>query len=770
MNVNDHFNDFPIDYFKIQPEDFIDIIGLKAENVNTHLERSLQNYTLETLELDDNGFIGESLNEKFNFNSKDTTVINCAVGQGKTTAILRQLKREYDNNPNSYFIIAVPLVSLINQYEKDLLDLGINPDDIFNYSVIGRQFLERSIYKSDSYPYSKILKRVHLVTVNTLLGNAGKDAIMQSDAKFEYIQTLTNNLKQPNKDVYITFDEIHEAISNFSKVGILHLFFWQDIVKKIIVLSATYNIASISVIKYFSLLTDNKIKILDSERIVKRAQSKLFLHYDNSDYFNNLSTLREVVEDTINSNRTLDIICYSRTLSDKIVSRESTIGSLLYEKYGEVKLCVSKKIEDIDSDDEEPMNRYDNSFCNVGTNFKSGVSIDKPNHTLIIILPPKSSRRTYKSNNGIFTEGINSVIQALARQRTVGKIHIILPNPIEMDYSSLRGMSEIQRERFEEAYNRIAIPVTAIRNRNNVSTPLNTIISFSEHKQLINESYEKLAQRLLIPILDANRFNLDFPDKVEYTLEKAEKILTQNGFLGRDLACYVTYAAFTNQFYNARLARIYSTEGFNIDEIDPVLTRVYDEYMSNTQNSEKSISQKYSEIRNLLLNRTNNLFDSNQKRYIKEKIFTKLISETELEHLKSESFKYLVSEYNGFQNYIDEESEELVNKLKGYIDRFNNSLLLHEETIYIKKYTDNQIFERDKAEILRIIKIIRERNPALVLSKAKFFRGINETNAGEKMYKYLSENLYISLRTRPIINNIKKDFKKIIETINYQNL
>ena len=767
--VNSEFEGFPIDYFEIKPEDFLDIKGAPNDSniANEYLQRSLENYTLETLELDENGFIGDSLDEKLDFSIKDTSVINCAVGQGKTTAILNKLKDEYYKNPNSYFIIAVPLVSLINQYERDLINLGINQDDIFNYSVIGREFLERNIYKSDSYPYSKILKRVHLVTVNTLLGNAGKDAIMQSDAKFEYVKTLVENLKR-DKDVYIIFDEIHEAISNFSKTGIIQLFFWKDIVNKIIVLSATYNLASISVIKYFSFLTDNKIRILDSEREVKREQSRLYLHYDNSDYLYNQTKLREIVQNIIRNNRTLDIISYSKKLSEMIVSTDTDIGRMLREKFGEIKLCVSKKIEDINPDDEEPINRFDNSFCNVGTNFKSGVSINKTNHSLIIILPPKANRRTYKSINGIFTEGINSIIQALARQRNVGDIHIILPNPLEMDYSSLQGMSEAQNERFREAYDRIAFPVASIANRNNVSTPVNKIITFSEHKELAKLNYEKLIQRLFSPILSANKYNIDFPEKEEYILKNAEKILTQNGFLGRDLACYVTYAAFTNQFYNARLQGIFAVEGFNLEDIDPIIERIYEEYNSRTQNSEKKISEKYLDLKNKLLDSTNNFFISNQQRTIKEKIFTHLANKTSLENLQSDSFKYLVSEFKGFQNLSTTDSE--TQEFKGYIDRISNSITTSNDFSYFQKYSDNPIFDREKAQILRMIEEIKKRHPALALSKAKFFRGINNDNAGEKLYNYLIENLYKIERYRPTIDGVKLDLKKITQVINYQQL
>ena len=112
------------------------------------------------------------------------------------------------------------------------------------------------------------------------------------------------------------------------------------------------------------------------------------------------------------------------------------------------------------------------------------VEMIKENHAFIIILPPKS-RGPYFSNNGIFTEGINSVIQSVARQRKVGEIHIVLPHPILMDYSSLIEMSPNQRNNFIQAYNEIGIDPSRTRNRNGVTTPLVRYIPFSEHFEII---------------------------------------------------------------------------------------------------------------------------------------------------------------------------------------------------------------------------------------------------------------------------------------------
>ena len=121
--VNEYFNDFPIDYFNLEILNFIDNVGFEnAEQANEHLRKSLQLLTKESLQLNSDGYIKDALSEKLNLNVKNTSVINCAVGQGKTTAILEIVKEYVLSNPNTYIVIAVPLVSLISQYKKDLLN------------------------------------------------------------------------------------------------------------------------------------------------------------------------------------------------------------------------------------------------------------------------------------------------------------------------------------------------------------------------------------------------------------------------------------------------------------------------------------------------------------------------------------------------------------------------------------------------------------------------------------------------------------------------
>lgn len=72
-------------------------------------------------------------------------------------------------------------------------------------------------------------------------------------------------------------------------------------------------------------------------------------------------------------------------------------------------------------------------------------------------MPPRSTKLGFKNQYGIFSNGINSVIQAIARQRTKGEIHIILPKPDTFDFNSLTlsDMNSLQIDSFTKAYKAI---------------------------------------------------------------------------------------------------------------------------------------------------------------------------------------------------------------------------------------------------------------------------------------------------------------------------
>lgn len=253
-------------------------------------------------------------------------------------------------------------------------------------------------------------------------------------------------------------------------------------------------------------------------------------------------------------------------------------------------------------------------------------------------------------------------------------------------------------------------------------------------------------------------------------MENGEMILTLEGFLGKNLSSFVTYSAFTNQFYNARLTGVTYFSTIRLDEIDPQLEAYYQEYHSDEENRTKRISEKYEDFKYRFLSVANPNLSSNDARTVKEKIVSKLISNTDLNQIKSDSFKYLVAEYYGLERFSNQESSDLINKLKDFIVRFKESLFQVGQERFIKKYNQNPIFENDKSEIFRVVTRLKNINPALNLTSIKFFRDINNGNAGEMMYKYLSENLFESKRSRKLIEGVQMDLRKILNEINYQVL
>lgn len=751
--VNEHFNDFPIDYFQIKPVDVIQTIGFEnGSSANANLQNFLEVNPYHTINLNRNGFIGEELDALLNYSQKDTSIINCAVGQGKTTAILNSLKKQYDESPNLHFIIAVPYVSLIEQYERDLVNIGVHSDNIFNYSKIGLTS------ENGGKDYMQLNRRVHIVTANTLLGNPGESALMQSDVKHLYLTELKELLENNDKKVVLIFDEIHDTIHNFSSIGIIHLFKWEKIVKKIIVLSATFNVASIAVIRFFTKLTEGRFQIFESERRVIKPQSRLFLHYDNGIYNGHNYTIKKLVTDLLDQEKNIDIISYSKNLAKELLDTKGEIGAKLTERFGVLKDCTSEIKNNQPDNDELPANRFDNASCNIGTNFKTGVSINKENHALIVILPSANARKTYGTYNGIFADGVNSVIQTLARQRTNGDIHIVLPSPIELDLNTLENMEPQKLIAFKEAYERVCIPATSIETKNDVSFPINKYIPFDKHLNIIIEKYEKLANRDLIALIAASKKGIHFPSIEEFILENASKALTEEGFLGKDLSSFVTYCAFTNQFYNARLYQIISSPSYQMDNIDEIITSTYSEYLhadGGLVNHHQLISQKYQYLENKLINNTNLRMSSSDKGKIRTKIFKFLTNQSTHSDINS-SFVYLLEEYNKLESTTDEEKQAIVLQLREYVRKLNNSVINENGVRYLKKYSENKIFENDKTQIFQLVSLLKEKNNALKLSGSKFFRESTEESIDKDLYNYLIKSLYKTNRYQPQGNDYLK--------------
>lgn len=592
MNLpNIHFQDFPIDFKQINPEDF----------PNFEVEEKVK------LEIKD-GFIGNSFIHNLDFEASDTTVLNCGVGSGKTTAIIKAIQQFYENEEYVIFV-ASPYLSLVKQYFNDIQDKADVPENsIFRHEWIG----ETTMSYTD--------KRIHIVTINALLGNPGENAFINSASKRRYLNEMVSYCEDNNKKVVFIFDEIHDSIHNFKEKYIFNLWKWRNVIHKNFVISATFSEASKVVIEYLAELTHNKIKIFEADRIKSEENlSDLYLYFDNSNtYTNENGNLVSIVESIFEKGMDLDILCFSKKLCKSILeSKEDGVGKLIFEKYGEnINDCTSGLSDDnVREDRNYDRNRYSNEKCNVGTNFKSGVSIEKENHAFILIFPPISARKDFKGNYGIFNGGINNIIQAIARKRRKGEIHILLPKPTKFDFNSF-PFDENHKERVKHFLESIQFQSTRPSANRIRDTKLIEYIPFDKQDELLSEFYHN---ELLHNVKDGvehisgleedgrrtHKVRLKFPEYKLFKLEDGEDYLAQKfKFLGNDLSGYMSYSAATNQFVNCNWVYSNATPVQNFKEgnlqycFDKFFENYFDEDWFFSLKQKVSDKYLYFEIRN----------------------------------------------------------------------------------------------------------------------------------------------------------------------------
>lgn len=485
------------------------------------------------IEPDENGFIYNSLNDVFDLEVNNTLVINAAVGQGKSFAVNKFAKEYYVGNEKYKIFIVVPFKSLIAQYYNKLVELEIPENEILDY----QNLVEYHDKNSPTF---------HLITINSLLGNYGENAISQSEIKKEYLNELISFCKANHFKAVFFIDEVHDSIKNFKELFVLNLLKWKDITHKVIVSSATYNETSKVVIKYLSELTNYKIRIIESKRIVNEETvsnlNLMFLHQVQKFNIKDRNFLN-LIERECSRGRKLDILTYTKSLAEKIVSMENPVYEILTKHNQVPNLCTSYSTSS-----------FNPTMCNVGTNFKTGISIDAENSSFIIIVPPID----YNGPN-IFADGINSIIQAIARPRKKSEIFIILPfpdgliRPINLENDYLTEISKIRRG----FYSDYKYDYQAINNQDLLFKSY-----YEDHKSSFKEERKilKLADRSFKP-------RVKFPPLEIYTLEFAEKYFyMQCAIFGKNIPAYILWASLNNQFFNCRLKTFIGTELKNLQE------------------------------------------------------------------------------------------------------------------------------------------------------------------------------------------------------------
>jgi len=179
-----------------------------------------------------------------------------------------------------------------------------------------------------------------------------------------------------------------------------------------------------------------------------------------------------------------------------------------------------------------------------------------------LIFPPVSARGDFKNGYGIFSDGVNNIIQALARKRKKGEIHILLPRPTNFNYNSF-PFDEAQKEAFKHYFEPIQYQSTRPSSNDIVDRKTIDYIPLDNQNDILSNFYNnELKANVEVSISHINsirgertdKVRLEFPEFKLFQLEEGEKYLANKyKFLGSDLSGYVTYCAATNQFVNCNL-------------------------------------------------------------------------------------------------------------------------------------------------------------------------------------------------------------------------
>lgn len=478
-----------------------------------------------------NGFIYDSLKNVFDFDVSNTLVINAAVGQGKSFAVNKFAKEYYEKQEDYKIFIVVPFKSLITQYYKKLVEL-----EIPEYEILDYQRLNDCNDKNS--------RTFHLITVNSLLGNFGDNSVAQGKIKREYLKNIITYCKVKNIKAVFFFDEIHDSIKNFKEIFIFNLLKWKGITHKVVVSSATYNETSKVVIKYLSELTNHKIRIIESRRIINEDKvsnlNLLFIQQVQQFNASNRQFLNLIENECIKA-RKINILTYTKSLAEKLTDKKSQAYQLLTKHNQTPNLCTS-----------DSKSSFNPDLCNIGTNFKTGISIESENSTYIIIMPPIDYKKA-----SIFSDGINSLIQALARPRNKSEIYIVLPFPdglIEPIDGNKNYLSEISKIR-GEFYSDFKYKYHNINNQD--------VLLKSFYKEI--KSNFKEERKALKEVDRATKPRLKFPPLDIYSLEYAEKYFCyEHEIFGKNLSAYILWAGFNNQFFNCRLKSCLGIEFTNL--------------------------------------------------------------------------------------------------------------------------------------------------------------------------------------------------------------
>lgn len=522
-------------------------------------------YSISEIKLtpDDNGYITNSLLENFNqqeIELSNIAVINCGVGQGKTTAIHEIIKEYFEQRDKYIVIIATPFWSLVDKYFNQICeDLNLVPQNthVFNgKSLFGKDKVLPEIAKQYD---------VHLMCIKTLLQNPGDDFFEQNKIKQQYLNGLLERCKVESKKVVFIFDEIHDSIANFDNNILIRFFKWREVVHKFIISSATFTESSIMVIKHLSMMTHDKIKIFECDRIKSNNRVDLNIIFNNDEYNSSnvkplFDSLDGILIEALSKKEKVNILMYSKKLAENFAKEFKE----RYEDYN-VKTNLSTSTS---KNDYNP-----NLQINIGTNFITGINIDSGIYIIIFPNYFLCDGMYQSSSYGIFSNGAIAIVQAMARMRKGnGKIYLVVPSPtqlIEGDYLGLPLFKDIN------PFNLI----TELKDQFKYIPPDNQIYYLEEFFN--REEKEAKEEIYFIRNKQKEPLGYGYPNyRPKLYYDKLEDRIMNEGDLflrsryaifGYKLIPFVIWAAFNDQFLNCKLisitANIKPIKKFNIEKL-----------------------------------------------------------------------------------------------------------------------------------------------------------------------------------------------------------
>ena len=460
----------------------------------------------------------------------ESVIFNIQVGKGKTRACYQLI--EHYAKLDYVVLVLSPFKRLVEKDCKELKKKGL---EVYNYEDLPATMAAAAQpgYHFNFLPH--VEHTIHVMTINCLLQNPGEDSIDQARIKQDFLSGILQKCHEVDKKVVMFFDEIHESIDNFKDEYVPNIFRWHGLVHKTFVSSATFTPASIPVLKYIAALTGEKISIYETPRIMIDQPVSLHLHIleqkFSDKHLSSLAHLKNVIDNR--QGKKVNILVGYK----KVVSALQNIGDHP-EDEALIQAILSLDPNVITGDKDNTFKQDRNNF---GTAFKTGVDIEDSDSIFVCLLPCVGGNN---KEYGIFSDGIPSIIQSMARVRRLGHVHVFMPKPsavIDLGQTSILLGNDLISATDDEDY----------RTQNS-------------HMERLFKSFKKLrdrvrdAIRLLHSVQSKNGLQLgySYPTFNSYLKRSGRKLLHNQYSYGKELSAYILWAALNDQFCNAKLTEI----------------------------------------------------------------------------------------------------------------------------------------------------------------------------------------------------------------------